>query len=192
MPTVSGYLYRHIRLDKNEPFYIGVGFSSNYYISEGKYRSYTTKGRNQIWKNITNKTDYEVEVLFEDMPLNQLFEKEKEFIKLYGKICDKTGILANITDGGQGTLGSKHNLGKKHTPLTKIKIRLSKGSVCCNYNEQLRIPIIEYDENMNFVREHVSINSTKDFGFDPRTVVKCVKGKREIHKGSIFKYKNII
>jgi hypothetical protein len=24
------YVYRHIRLDKNEPFYIGVGSDSNY------------------------------------------------------------------------------------------------------------------------------------------------------------------
>lgn len=24
------YLYRHIRLDKNEPFYIGIGSDSNY------------------------------------------------------------------------------------------------------------------------------------------------------------------
>mgnify|MGYP003464329310 FL=1 len=47
---------------------------------------------------------------------------------------------------------------------------------------------------MNLIREHESIQSTKNFGFDPACVQKCCKGVkyRHMHKGSIFKYKNII
>lgn len=194
MATALGYLYRHIRLDKNEPFYIGIGFSSNpdSYSYKGFYRAYTKKFRNEIWKRITNKTKYEIEILLENLSLNELKEKEIEFIKLYGRINNNTGILANITDGGQRTLGSKHNLGKKHTALTKIKIRLKTIGICKNYNKNLRKPILEYDDNMNLIREHESVRSTKNFGFDPNTVSKCCKGYRDIHKGSIFKYKNTI
>jgi hypothetical protein len=194
MATASGYLYRHIRLDKNEPFYIGIGFSNNEYAKKGYYRAKTKNGRNKIWKDIVAKTDYEVQILFENLPLSKLIEKEIEFINLYGRIDNKTGTLANFTNGGQGTLGSKHNLGKKHTSFTKIKIRLGKGNVCCNYNENLKIPILEFDLNMNFVREYESIRSTKNYGFDPTCVQKCCKGikYRHTHKGSIFKYKNII
>lgn len=45
--------------------------------------------------------------------LEQLKEKEIEFIKLYGRINQGNGTLANLTDGGQRNLGSKHNLGRK-------------------------------------------------------------------------------
>lgn len=193
MPT--GYLYRHIRLDKNEPFYIGIGFSSNKYASKGKYRSYTKKGRNQLWKRITSKTKYEVEILFDELPLEQLKEKEIEFIKLYGRIDQGNGTLANLTDGGQGTLGSKHNLGRKKSKETIEKIKIGrKNSIRNNSNDKLKIPILEYDKNMNLIREHESIQSTKNFGFDPACVQKCCKGVkyRHMHKGSIFKYKNII
>lgn len=37
------YLYRHIRLDKNEPFYIGIG--------SNKARCYTKKTRNKHWNS---------------------------------------------------------------------------------------------------------------------------------------------
>jgi len=90
-------VYRHIRLDKNEPFYIG--------ISNNLKRPYSKRGRNNIWNKIINKTDYEVEILFDDLTWEEAQEKEKEFIKLYGRIDIKTGVLANLTDGGEGTQG---------------------------------------------------------------------------------------
>jgi len=39
------YIYRHIRLDKNEPFYIGIGDNSH----EGTYpRAHSKKPKNKI------------------------------------------------------------------------------------------------------------------------------------------------
>lgn len=95
------YVYRHIRLDKNEPFYIGVG-NDKY-----KSRSRNKTRRNDIWKSITSKTDYEVEILIDNLSYNQALEKEKEFIALYGRINLRNGTLANLTDGGDGTIGVK-------------------------------------------------------------------------------------
>ena len=95
------YVYRHIRLDKNEPFYIGVG-NDKY-----KSRSRNKTRRNDIWKSIASKTDYEVEILIDDLSYNQALEKEKEFIALYGRINLRNGTLANLTDGGDGTIGVK-------------------------------------------------------------------------------------
>jgi hypothetical protein len=93
-------LYRHIRLDKNEPFYIGIGKTEK--------RAYEKIKRNQFWCNIVAKTDFEVEILFDDLSWDEAGEKEKEFIKLYGKKNNKTGTLVNITDGGGGILGVRH------------------------------------------------------------------------------------
>ena len=45
------YVYRHIRLDKNEPFYIGIGSDNNY-----KRANQTNGGRrNNIWEKIFSK-----------------------------------------------------------------------------------------------------------------------------------------
>jgi hypothetical protein len=102
------YVYRHIRLDKNEPFYIGIGITENYQRAKSK------KGRNKIWKGITSRSKYEVEILFDDLSWDEACEKEKEFIALYGRIDNKNGILSNMTDGGDGTIGvNVWNKGKK-------------------------------------------------------------------------------
>lgn len=93
------YVYRHIRLDKNEPFYIGVGKRGFSYE-----RARSTHGRNPIWDYIVTKTDYVVEIMVDDISYNEALRKEMEFIELYGRIKDG-GILANITLGGGGQLG---------------------------------------------------------------------------------------
>lgn len=122
------YLYRHIRLDKNEPFYIGIGtkYGDKIYktFKNEYYRAFDKINRGIIWKRVVNKSNYEVEILLESDSYEFIKEKEKEFIQLYGRIDLKTGILANMTDGGDGTIGairteewikniSKGNKGKK-------------------------------------------------------------------------------
>lgn len=93
-------VYRHIRLDKNVPFYIGIGDSEK--------RAYNKINRTRIWKNIAKK-GYEVEILFEDLTWEQAIEKEKEFIALYGRRDLGLGPLVNLTDGGEGTIGYRHS-----------------------------------------------------------------------------------
>jgi len=97
------YVYRHIRLDKNEPFYIGIGNDS-----EGKYSRANRKTyRSELWTRIINKTEYRVEILEDDLTYEEAKEKERWWIKFYGRINLKTGPLANLTDGGDGMVGWK-------------------------------------------------------------------------------------
>lgn len=93
------YVYRHIRLDKNEPFYIGIGSDAKYHRAGEKTR------RNDLWKKIVNKTKYEIEILIDDITYEEAKIKEVEFIKIYGRIIDGTGILSNLTLGGEGAKG---------------------------------------------------------------------------------------
>lgn len=130
------YVYRHIRLDKNEPFYIGIGTKQNkkYYN-----RSYTTHRTNAIWKKIVSKTKYKIEIIFECNDYEFIKEKEKEFIKLYGRKNLNNGTLANLTNGGEGNLGwipsketrdriSKTNKGRKTSQETREKLsKANKG-----------------------------------------------------------------
>lgn len=97
------YVYRHIRLDNNTPFYIGIG-SDNIYN-----RAKETKSRGHHWKNIVNKTDYEIEILFEHDDYEFIKQKEIEFISLYGRADLGLGTLCNKTNGGDGCLGLVHS-----------------------------------------------------------------------------------
>ncbi len=112
---IVAYLYRHIRLDKNEPFYIGIATHLK--------RAYEKNARkNPIWKSIISKTDYDIEILFDDLTRDEALKKEIEFIKLYGRIDKKTGTLANLTNGGEEFNGI-WNKGKKRTEEQKQKLR---------------------------------------------------------------------
>lgn len=108
------YLYRHIRLDNNEPFYIGIGTDSQYKRSNNFYN------RSNHWKNITNKTQYEVEILLDDLTWEEACIKEIEFIALYGRKDLNKGPLVNLTDGGEGFLGYKHTSSAKTIIAQKL------------------------------------------------------------------------
>jgi hypothetical protein len=103
------YLYRHIRLDKNEPFYIGIGTKQPrvHPNIKSEYRRAYEKNRktSTIWNYIVNKTNYNVEILFESDDYEFIKQKEIEFIALYGRININTGTLSNLTNGGDGTIG---------------------------------------------------------------------------------------
>jgi len=121
------YLYRHIRLDKNEPFYIGIGSDDG-----GQYeRAYSKDSRTLYWRNIVKKTEYEVEVMLDDLTWEEACDKEREFIKLYGRKDLNEGILINMTNGGQGTPGYKHsdNTKKKCRESAKTQKSNIKGTI---------------------------------------------------------------
>ena len=73
------YIYRHIRLDKNEPFYIGIGSDSDF------KRALSSKDRNTHWHNIKTKSNYKIDILLKDLTWEEACNKEKEFIDLYEK-----------------------------------------------------------------------------------------------------------
>jgi hypothetical protein len=112
------HIYRHIRLDKNEPFYVGIGLDD---IPKRAYE--TKKRRSQWWNNIVNKYGYSVDILFENVTIDFAKEKEREFISLYGRIDLGTGTLCNQTDGGDGMNGWKANAENKINMSKAAKIR---------------------------------------------------------------------
>jgi len=92
------YVYKHIRLDTEAVFYIGIGSQDNY------SRAYTKQNRNRHWHNIVNKAGYSVEIILDGLTWEESCAKEVEYIALYGR-KEKGGILCNLTDGGGGSVG---------------------------------------------------------------------------------------
>lgn len=153
------YVYRHIRLDKNEPFYIGVGQDSPSEI--GKYKRAYDKNRNSFWGRIVNRTKYEVEILIDDISYEKALEKEIEFIALYGRKNKGKGTLCNLTDGGEGVKGA--------IPKNKRKV-------------------VRKDFNNNVIKIYPSIKSVKKDGFLPACVIACCLKQIKKHKGFIWQY----
>jgi len=208
------YLYRHIRLDKNEVFYIGIGGKTK---NDYKYykRAHKKHGRNSFWKNITNKTNYEVEIMLESDNLEFILQKEVEFIKLYGRRDLKKGTLVNLNDGGKtptrylvsnNTIEKlkKANLGKKYSDETKAKVsisskrmweeRLNNGisgrEFLKNAIEKRKVSISQYDKDMNFIKSWNSISDAmRSVGVNSTSnIVNVCKNKRITAHGYIWKY----
>jgi len=91
-------VYKHIRKDTNEVFYIGIGKS--------KKRAYDMwNHRNEFWHNIKRKTDVDVEIIHEGLNWKDACKKERQLIQTYGRRDLGLGTLVNMTDGGDGGHG---------------------------------------------------------------------------------------
>lgn len=123
----NSYLYRHIRNDTNQVFYVGVGTGRNY------ERANSIRGRNTIWNRIVKKTKYEVEIIIDNLNREYALEKEKEFIELYGRIDLKNGTLCNLTEGGDGCIGFSQEVKNKMSAAQKgnKKWKLRKSNDYC-------------------------------------------------------------
>lgn len=124
---MNHYVYRHIRLDCQTPFYVGKGVNK---------RAFTMSGRNRYHKNIRRKYGYKVQIIKTFKTNKEALYYERTLIQLYKSLgyCE-----ANLTDGGEGTLGYRHTERTKnllripHRAETKLKIGLAnKGNLAWN------------------------------------------------------------
>ncbi len=98
-------VYIHKTKDTNKIFYVGIGSLK---------RSKSRAGRNEWWQRITNKHNFIVEILYENLTVQKAKIKEIEIIKKY----KSDGIeLCNLTNGGDGRLGGTQSeeWKKKHS-----------------------------------------------------------------------------
>lgn len=203
------YVYRHIRLDKNEPFYIGISA-----IKESNYERAFSLNRNKHWLSIYNKTPIEVEILFDNVSHTDAKLKEIEFIDLYKRQIDG-GTLINLTLGGDGVCGFKNPklsernksgiwTGKKHTNESRLKISLGNiGKVVseeqrkrhskiaktwvADLNPNYRGDIQAYKNGVLIGQYSGVTDAAKKLNCTPSRISSVVLGKEEFTKGYNFK-----
>lgn len=112
-------VYRHINLDSNKIFYVGIGTEK---------RAYDYKSRSVAWKAQADISNIKTEILFECETRDEAYKKEIEFIQLYGRLDKGTGTLVNRTDGGgwlRGAIWSPERI-QKYSDNAKSKGTLKK------------------------------------------------------------------
>ena len=131
------YVYQHIREDKDEIFYIGIGTKSKQDLKYNSYsRAHAKHVDNNIWLKVVNKTKWKFEILFESNNRKEVEQIEIDLIAKYGRKCDKTGCLVNLTLGGESNLGYKHTEEAKQKISEKSKRKRGYSTVI--YTLELR------------------------------------------------------
>jgi hypothetical protein len=186
------YLYRHIRLDKNQPFYIGIGNDNN-----GKHtRAYFKSNRSDHWKNIVSKYGYDIDIIIDNISWIEACKKEKEFIKLYGRRDLGLGSLINRTDGGDGNVNgitqeTREKMaaklrGRKQPDWQRAilsKAAMGKDVYWC------KVPVLQKSIDGIFIKRYESItDAARSLGLQNSNIHKVMNGIRCHAGGFKFEY----
>ena len=161
------YVYQHIREDKNEIFYIGIGTKSKQDLKYNTYRRASCIHKdNNIWLKIVAKTNWKFEILFESNDRKEVEQMEIDLIAKYGRKCDKTGQLCNLTLGGESNLGYKHT----EEAIKKIseKAKRKRGYSNINYTPELK-------EKLSNIQKEIANRPDK------------IEYRRELAKGNSYR-----
>lgn len=105
------YTYAYLRED-GTPYYIGKG--------KGNRKSVLHKGRkNKITIHVP--TEDKIIILKENLTEEQAFKHEKYMIFVFGRKDIGTGILRNMSDGGEGASGHKKSIKWKKQQSARMK-----------------------------------------------------------------------
>lgn len=144
--TNQHYIYVWKESKFGLPFYIGHGRHSGYKITNKKryLRAYRTHYNGQKSKDVLaycqrvadslalKGTPHTVEILYDNLTLEQVNNMERILIKRLGRRNIKTGILCNLTDGGEQNPMDDADIKKKHKELMGTKEQSMKQK-CKSY-----------------------------------------------------------
>lgn len=128
----------------HKPFYIGIGIDYRITAHFTPFNLSKKSIKNNIIKSISNSLD-ELPIfykIFENLSVDNANCIEVNLIKHFGKIKDKSGILSNLTDGGDGTSGYNHTE---------------------EYKETLRKKVYQYNIDGVFIKKWNSLKEVIDF-----------------------------
>jgi hypothetical protein len=175
---VEFYIYEYVRLDYNEPFYIGKG-------SGERWKS--KKNRGKRFLGILKETDVAVNILHENLTEQEAYELECWYIWQYRDVLGYN--LANITDGGEGG-DTLSNMPKEQ--LEEYKERMRKIKTGIRFTKEHKKKIGEALKDREFSEEtrrkiSESKKGTKHTEESKEKISQKVKGERNPMYGKVQK-----
>lgn len=185
------FLYKHYLDDPTKPFYIGIGCLAN--------RPSSVLHRSPLWHNIVNKHGFNYQTVYNQLSKKQAHCFERFWIAVYGRRDLKTGILCNLTDGGDGApelnKESKEKIREaarvntkqqwiegKRQPHYGSQAMLGRLGVECNTTKYTTVATDSRGETRFYTGNQALVEA----GYDPSKVAMCCLGKRKTHKGTAF------
>jgi len=145
------YVYVHMKATDDSVFYVGKGC---------KYRYTSKNGRNQYWQRIVAKHGYVAEIVKKDLSFAEANAYEIQLIK---ELKEQGCELCNLTDGGEGCLGTKKtpeqkaaisakNKGRKWSEESKAKMKGNKNSLGKTISPDVRAKISAAKKGNNNIK----------------------------------------
>lgn len=192
------YVYEWIRLDTNEPFYVGKG--------KGNRWKELTRGNNQHFNNIVKSIPIVVNILHDNLDEQTAFGLEVWYIREYRDIIGYD--LVNINDGGEGCVLCGKNspwYGKHHSEEVKKKMRESSKKENLSQETLNKMSKCQLGKNNNVAMAVICVTTKRIFytvkeasifyNIDNSGIVKCCKGKLKtcgkLSNGTRLKWKYI-
>jgi hypothetical protein len=161
-------VYQHIRLDTGEPFYIGIskydfpgiridGFKNNHRACK------TERKHNPHFNSIHRKFETKVEIIHNEITFEEAIQLEKFYIKKYGRKNIETGILVNLTDGGEGCPNAlwTEEMRKNHSENNPIKNPATYIKMCETIRNQYKSGRVSWMKNKSHSDETKKIIKEK-------------------------------
>jgi hypothetical protein len=163
-------------MDTKEPFYVGKGKDQ---------RAYKTTGRSKFWHNVVNKHGFEVIIVKENLTEEESFLLEQKLVNEYGRKDLGTGILVNLTNGGEGVAGKIYSSAEREfisntmksyyeTPENREKRKVIAKEVNARpeVREKIRTRAIEQNscEEFKKMKSHNTANSWKNIDIRKKRV----------------------
>ena len=168
-----------------QPFYVGKGknyrIKSHFSPTELKKKYFKSNKINSII-NETGELPIHYRI-FENLSEKEAYEIEIEIIKFFGKESDNTGILTNLSDGGDGSRTTRKNAWKK---VYQYDL---EGNFLKEWDNLLSVKKAFANENMNISRNIKKGFST--YGFQWKIEYYGVKIEKYKPYKKTIKYKDI-
>jgi hypothetical protein len=116
------YTYAYLRKD-NTPYYIGKGKGRRAYCSQ---------------RTVPRPTKDRILIFKKNLSEEEAFKHEMYMIHVFGRKNNNTGILRNLTDGGEGVSGLVFSLESRQKMSDKRKLRVTKASTRLKQSEAQR------------------------------------------------------